>query len=81
VADLHERLLGNLAEILTLDGWEDQVDERLRALRAVVELHAPIQLVLAGTPDQFIRCRECPGGCDTITAIARELGVEIGETP
>lgn len=73
--DLHERLLARLAE-------EDIGDNVAKALRAVVELHAP---------DEHGRCRPCtelvrqagnhvrwrvPHPCETVQAIARELGVD-----
>lgn len=86
MSTLHERLLAEIGDLTRhLTGCVScstcEAAALGHAVRAVVELHSPIQLVLAGTPDQFIRCPLCPGGCDTATAIADALGVEIGDTP
>lgn len=52
-------------------------DPNAKALRAVVDLHAPKPTIINGT-----RCTECDDldypvdyPCDTVRAIARELGV------
>lgn len=81
MSDLHERLLDVAESGHPGDGVDDHEPRLYAAVRAVVESHAPLQVVLAGTPDQFVRCPLCPGGCETTEAIAEALGVQIGETP
>ena len=74
---LHEKLLARLGNFHAVD-WENELMVQQRALRAVVELHAPAS-------DQPQLCRTCwnEGAedyhgwpCSTIQAIARELGVD-----
>jgi hypothetical protein len=70
-ADLHAAIVDEIAHF---DGPVD------RALRAVVELHAPHDRLMGGP----IVCGHCngthgeddPWPCSTIQAIARELGVD-----
>jgi hypothetical protein len=84
---LHEQLLTVLDErINTIDQLGEQDDGMVRVVRAVVELHAPVN---AGALSEILICEGCEPGddatscpdwpCSTVQAIARELGVEAGE--
>ena len=85
MSTLHERLLARVGIL------DDRASHR--ALRAVVELHAPKPLFdgAAGWTGDFLVCHGCDidgqgaerpeWPCSTIRAIASALGVEIGETP
>jgi hypothetical protein len=79
VSTLHERLQTHITE--ESDGCEETAAQAIvDALRAVVKLHAPVEVDFHEGP--IVWCATCQGRpCSTITAIAHELGVEIGETP
>jgi hypothetical protein len=79
VADLHALVLAEL----------DRVDPHRptnRALRAAVELHAPVPY--HETSPNWLICHGCdmdgyeaerpPSPCSTIQAVARELGIDTG---
>lgn len=86
MSDLHARLV---AELDPTTPWDADRDEHVyAALRAVVELHAPVPL-FEDEPDEppvcavgIIYCDDGghvhhePYPCSTIQAIARELGVD-----
>ena len=83
---LRERLLAAAASRFHI--WApppaaDDLAARERAVRAVVELHAPRPCACAEAP--HVICAGCPGHaiharCHTIRAIADALGVQTGET-
>lgn len=95
MSTLHERLLRWFDAGAPSGDLEDAIAREEAALRAVVELHAPIPC--SGFPcfhhDAHNVCKTCGSGtfaigepdstahCSTITAIAEALGVQIGETP
>lgn len=98
MSTLHERLLGSTGPLVLRSplqpGTVNAPRSVLReALRAVVELHAPIPCGPCSLRHEHQRCRWCTGlawpntesmttwPCPTITAVASALGVEIGETP
>ena len=77
MSTLHEELLARIDR-----GDPHGLITAWKAVRAVVELHAsrPCNCKQA----RHVICDGCPGHavrCVTITAVARELGVEIGDTP
>jgi hypothetical protein len=73
VSDLHERLLAEIDRCQDGIGPDGGLGD---ALRAVVELHAPVKLPIGET----LYCDGCGNlpswPCSTIQAIARELGVD-----
>lgn len=79
MSDLHARVL---AELDAIDALLVHKIRPVVALRAVVELHAPVERFEGST---LPVCRGCdkhrtakrpPWPCSTIQAIARELGVD-----
>lgn len=85
-ADLHARLLDRVTEAaLAVEEDRYNMVGEIAALRAVVELHAP---VLRFEGSEIPVCRGCdkprmarrpPWPCSTIQTIARELGVDHGQ--
>jgi hypothetical protein len=82
---LHQQLLDELDAYDRQRGIRDRPET---ALRAVVELHAPVPHTLYGNLIRNV-CEGCDAGayaeespdwpCRTVQAIARELGIEAGE--
>ena len=89
MSDLHARLLAAIDGITADAEWGDACGPLAAALRAVVELHEPIDTFPGGTvPIGYTACAgcDCEGydwehpswPCSTVQAIARELGVPEG---
>lgn len=83
--DLHQQLLhetrGEQFEPGSTYGPLD-FDRYRATLRAIVELHAPVEDGIAAR--RWLDCRGCDGGpgaadwpCTTVRTIARELGIEV----
>lgn len=68
--------------LVEIDRWQIPATHHA-ALRAAVELHAPIPCgwALCRTPDTHRVCKECGRAinapCSTIRVVAEQLGVEI----
>jgi len=81
VPDLHAQLLAELDDRYADILGEQRLGRSLvEALRAVVEMHAPIRHVITGV-GVVVGCRTCFDSawpCSTIQVIARELGVDGG---
>jgi hypothetical protein len=68
---LHQQLLDRLGNFQAVD-YEEEMAAQERALRTVLELHAPTRF--GGRAWCVPCCREQP--CPEVQAIARELGIE-----
>ena len=82
----HDELLAKIDANIYIDGMNNIPMHTHNALRAVVELHKPMQVATGGswTQDNFtqtfeLRCPQCSRGynqlypCPTIQAIEKEL--------
>lgn len=88
VNTLHEQLLDEIksTELATQGFGGNMSAESLGdALRAVVELHAPVpcRYNLCNSPETHYVCSECGSAhshpCSTVRAVASALGVETAE--